>query len=147
MRATIYLIFLSATLLSCSPQVEIQDIDKCQLRSTLKDDILQLSLNLMIELSEKNLIINFAQIDIEVNDIYLGSSVIAAETSPILENRYSLPVRVTFLKSTYKISDVNKILVDGHLEINGKTHPIQFQKDDVQISNYINIDYSTSEQL
>lgn len=147
MKQIILLICISTILVGCNSQVKIQDIDKCQLRNTLKDDVFQLSFNLIVELSKKNLIINSAKIDIEMNGNYLGSSILAAETSPIQGTRYSLPVRVTFPKSNFKISDINKILLDGHLKINGKIHSIQFLKDNAQISTFISVDYSNTNQL
>ena len=122
-------------MLACNSKIEIVGVEKCQLRRTLKPEINQFNFDLILQFSRTNQVIGFSEIDVKVNGIYLGKSIIAAETEPLNSDRYLLPLRVTFPADKLVISTENTIEIIGFLNINDQQRDIQFVQNSLYINN------------
>lgn len=122
-------------LFACNSKLEIAGVDKCQLHQTPKEGINQFNFDIILQFSRMNQTIGFSEIDVKVNGVYLGKSVIAAETEPLNTERYLLPLRVTFPANKLVITEENTLEIDGFLSINGIERNIQYVKNDVYINN------------
>lgn len=128
-------LLLCFILSACATKIEVVRTDKCQLRRTLKDDIFQFNFDLVVRFSKTANTLDESELNVEVNGVYLGKAVIAAQTEPIETEKYILPVRVTFPSSSLVITDGNLLKVEGYLLLNGKKQPVQFTQNDVRINN------------
>ncbi len=135
MKNPFVIILLSLLLTACSAGFEVLKTDKCQLRRTLKEDVFQFNFDLVIQFDKAGYTIDISELEVNVNDVYLGKAVIAAETLPVETERYILPVRVTYPSSALVITDENKIKVEGFLNLNQKKYPVHFEQDKVYINN------------
>lgn len=135
MRKIAGALLLCFILSACGTNIEIVRTDKCQLRRTLKEDVFQFNFDLVVRFSKTDNLLDESELDVEVNGVYLGKAVIAAQTEPIETERYILPVRVTFPSSSLVITDGNQLKVGGYLLLNGKKQTIGFQQEDVRITN------------
>ena len=122
-------------MLVCNSKIEIVGVEKGQLRRTLKPEINQFNFDLILQFSRTNQVIGFSEIDVKVNGIYLGKSIIAAETEPLNSDRYLLPLRVTFPVDKLVISTENTIEIIGFLNINDQQRDIQFVQNSLYINN------------
>lgn len=120
---------------SCGSNVQVVKSDKFQYRRTLKDDVRQLNFDLILELSKSSASLDVSELDITVNDTYLGKAVIGGASEPIPTQRYSLPVRVTFPADILVISDQNDVEVKGYLMLDGKKKDILYTEKAVYINN------------
>lgn len=132
-----FFLFLSISffLTACHSKIDIVKIEKCQLRRTTKNDINQFNFDLIIQFSRKNQVIEYSEIDVKVNGVYLGKSVIAAETEPLSAERYTLPLRVTFPAEKLVITEENTVEIDGFLNINHQQRNIQFVQNGLSVNN------------
>lgn len=135
MKYTFLVLILCLSIIACGPQVTVVKTDQLQYRRTLKDDIRQLNFNLILELDKKNTQLDVSELDVSLNDIYLGKAVIGGASQAIESQRYRLPVRVTFPTDILVLLDENEISVDGFLMLNGKKTPIQFKEKAVRVNN------------
>lgn len=126
---------LCILMVACNSKLEIAGLEKAQLRSTLKPDIYQFNFDLILEFSRTNQVIGFSEIDVKVNGIYLGKSIIAAETEPLNSERYVLPLRLTFPANKLVITDENTIEIFGFLNVNDVKRDIQFVQNELYINN------------
>jgi predicted nucleotidyltransferase len=132
-----FFLFLSISFLltSCHSKIDIVKIEKCQLRSTTKNDINQFNFDMIIQFSRMNQVIEYSEIDVKVNGVYLGKSIIAAETEPLNTERYVMPLRVTFPANKLVITDENTVEIDGFLNINNQQRNIQFVQNGLSVNN------------
>jgi|GEM_PF-5897635 len=138
MSSRIYsFIFLSVFIAACSAKIEPVNIDKAQLRRTLREHTYQFNFDLILQLQGRGQKIGISALDVTVNDTYLGKSVIAAETEEIPAGRYPLPLRVTFPSSALVLTTPNIVKVSGTLVVNGKEKHIEFTDEDVQVLNMV----------
>ncbi|MCO5229859.1 MAG: hypothetical protein M9958_01755 [Chitinophagales bacterium] len=139
MRNLLIGLVLSVFLNSCTPKVNIEGIDKGELRRTEKEDIAQLSLNLIMHFSTSEVEIGYSEIDIIVNHVDLGKSVIAGDTEPILSAKYALPLRVTYPFEQLVLTDSNLLEINGFIHINGKSVKVSYSNPSFVVKNYTNL--------
>ncbi|MCO5233124.1 MAG: hypothetical protein LC105_03440 [Chitinophagales bacterium] len=124
---------------SCTTKVVVEGIDKGELRRTDQDSIAQLSLNFKLSFSNSPIEIGYSELDISVNHIDLGKSVIGGDTEAINASEYALPLRVTFPIDQLNLSDSNLLEINGFIQINGKSVQLQYTDTDFVIKNYYNM--------
>lgn len=130
---------LSLFIYACTPKVNIEGVDKGELRRTEKEDIAQLSLNLIMYFSTSEIEIGYSELDISVNHVDLGKSVIAGDTEPILTSKYALPLRVTYPFEQLVLTDSNLLEVSGFVHINGKSVKVNYSNPSFVVKNYTNL--------
>ena len=124
---------------ACTTQVDIRGIDKCELRSTARPEIVQLNFDVLMHFSKPRTKVGESIIRVSVDQKYLGTSVISAETSPVESQSYKLPLRITFPDSLLTLGHQIQIHLQGYWYINGKKQEIQYKMPQVAVSNLRNL--------
>lgn len=137
-KAQVYLILVPGIIMLAScwiRDVDVLSVENAQLRNTLRAGRYQFNAELIIQLKARETTIGFSELDVFVNDVYLGKAVIGAETLSLPEGRQRLPFRVVFPDTLLVLTSPNTIRLDGHLMLNGKQRKVQFSDSNLSVLN------------
>jgi hypothetical protein len=135
MKKIILFLPMCFLLFACDSKIEIVTAEKCQLRRTKKENINQFNFDLIVQFSRLNQVIGYTEIDVKVNGVYFGKSIIAADTEPLNTERYVMPLRVTFPADKLVITEENTLELDGFMNVNDQQRDIQFVKNGLSVNN------------
>lgn len=135
MKKLILFLPICFLMIACHSKMEIVKAEKCQLRKTTKENTNQFNFDLIIQFSRNHQELGMSEIDVKVNGVYLGKSVIAVDSEPLESDRYVLPLRVTFPAEKLVITDENTIEIDGYLNVNNQQRNIQFVQNGLTVNN------------
>lgn len=88
-----------------------------------------------VDLQGRNPQLGASELEVTVNNTYLGEAVIAADTRPLEPGRNVLGLRVVFPNDRLVLTTPNSIHVHGYLTVNGKRVKVFAEDSDMHILN------------
>jgi hypothetical protein len=114
---------------------EIIKVEKAQLRNTLREGRYQFNAELILDVRKDDVVIGFSELDVTVNQVYLGKAIIGAETLPLNKGRQRLPFRLIFPDSLLVLTTPNTIELSGYLTLNQRKRQISWKQDELHVMN------------
>lgn len=132
--------FLMLLLTSCSSiEVEVMGIDKAQLRKTLREGQNQFNADLILNINTETFELGYSEWNVAINGVYLGKSVLGAETLALEGGRQKLPFRVIFPDSILVLTSPCTIELEGYLTVNEEKVRISFSDHELNVLNLTNM--------
>lgn len=132
--------FLMLLLTACNPvEVEVIGIDKAQLRKTLREGQNQFNADLVLNLNAGKFELGYSEWNISINGVFLGKSVLGAETLAMQGGRQKLPFRVIFPDSILVLTSPCTIQLEGYMTVNDDKVKISFSDQELNVLNLTNM--------
>lgn len=136
MRGSVILSIMIIISVSCkSRHADIIKVEKAQLRNTLREGRYQFNAELILDVRKDDVSIGYSELDVTVNQVYLGKAIIGAETLSLNKGRQRLPFRVIFPDSLLVLTTPNSIELTGYLTLNQRKSLISWKEDELHVLN------------